>query len=213
MNLLRAVVFGGRLVVAFTGASAADFDQFLDSKITKMEAGQLLTQDEKNESSRQFSAFRAELEKKCGTNLLLDWSHEDQARHYVKAVKMAIIDTERQGGWPSRHAGMTNVYPYIKDWLEKDKDPYLMVALIIPALNHQDAQCAITIYNELAIIRPFLANFILVYVRKYYYSGVTSEKFLAAVVTPVGLKFHGRVVKPGNEPEKATNIPNKAMNR
>lgn len=201
MNWLRAVMFGGGLVVAFGGASASDFDQFLDSKITKMEEGLFLTQEEKDESSRQFSAFRVELEKKCGTTLLLNWSHEDQARHYVKAVKMAIIDVKRHGGWPSRHAGKSNVYPYIKDWLEKDNDPYLMVALIIPALDHQDAQCAITTYNRLALTRPFLADFILSYVRNRYHDNAASEKFLAAVATPVGLKFHGRVVKPSDEPE------------
>lgn len=199
MNWLRAVMFGAGWLVAFWGASASDFDQFLDAKITKMEEGQLLTQEEKDESSRQFDAFTSEFEKKY--NMFLDWSHEDQARYYVEAVKMSIIDVKRHGGWPSRYAGKSNVYPFIKDWLEKDNDPYLMVALIIPALDHQDAQCAITTYNRLALTRPFLADFILSYVRNHDHDNAAAEKFLAAVVTPVGLKFHARVVKPSDEPE------------
>ena len=193
MNWVRAVVFGGGLIVAFGVASAADFDQLLKAKIAKIEKGQRLTQEEKDECHNQFQNYREELAKKYGTDKIVEWSPEDQARHYVNTVTLAVIDFERHGGWPVKHAGMRESYPFVKEMLEEHEESRLMVALIVPALYNNNEQLAVSTYNKLAARCPLMADFIRDYVQKYCH------------FCPAGTNFLGKVVNPGSKVEESTN--------
>jgi hypothetical protein len=200
MNWLRAVLFAGGLVVAFQGVPAAEFDQVIDTKITKLQEGKELTDEDYKEASSQFNAFADALTKKNESHMLMDWPAEDQARHYVAATKMAIVDLDNYGGSPLRHPGMRKAYPIIKQWLEKNDDPYLMTALIIPALVHDDAQLAIATFKRLEAKKPYLSAFILNYAREYYLRGAT-------------IPFIAGVENSGSRKHPATNGPSSTVSQ
>lgn len=105
----------------------------------------------------------------------------DQAEHYVQALKMSVIDPERHGGWPYRHAQLKSVYLPLQKQVRADAEPVRLAAVVIPALVNGEVDEAAQACRWLAALDPFWFGYITGLVRNHV---MDSREFLDKVGAP-----------------------------
>jgi hypothetical protein len=146
----------------------AKLNQVASAALKKLTAGQSLSQKERDDCHAAYQEYYLALVKRVrnADNLLNVALVGDSAEHYVQALKMAVIDPERHGGWPYRHAAIKRIYPVLQKQAMADTDPVRLAAVIIPAIVNGRTDEAVQTYQWLVARDRFWSGYIVEVIRK-----------------------------------------------
>jgi len=193
-TVLLAVLFCLVSRWATPGETEEEIEKELDAVAEKVFSGQGLTQKERDHAHSRFQTFAAELSR----NSELDGPGRSAA-HYVNAMKMAVIDPERHGGWPYRHASRREAFSAIRKRMESEDDAALTAAAIIPAIDNGQVDYAVQTYQKLTKRHEKWAQYVLKTLLKFYYRPAAAKEFLAKVYEWKGKMRAGKTEAGGSK--------------
>ncbi len=196
MTQCRHGLIAAAFVLVLGSAAFGQAEMEWDQLASKVLAGEKLSVDTIDKCDREFRDYGATLGKKNKCNDLNGLCAEDNAVHYVNAIRMSIINPQQHGGWPFRHDGRARAYGVIKQRLEKETGPALMAAAIIPAIDNDDVPFAIATLKKLQAKDAAWAKYILAVVQRSYADRKPAETFVEAFVPG----FSKREKKPPKKP-------------
>ncbi len=148
-----------QLTEAFGELHIEPFESFIEDFLQNMREGQHLTQDDRERANRRFSSYFNELSAKHGVQSNYRFGEPDRTEFYVNAVKMAIIDPNKHGGWPVRSGISRMVYRNLQQQIKEEFDAYRLLSAALPALQETgNSGYAIKAFETLLEKDPFLAK-------------------------------------------------------
>lgn len=182
MTKLSTGLVAAAVVLLLGSAAFGQGEKPWDALAKRVLSGETLPAETIAACHQQFLDYYETLRAKNKAQDLYGLSDEDNAAHYVNAIKLAVIDPKQHGGWPVRHVGISRAYAVIKTRLQTEGDASLMVAAIVPAIANDDAAFAIAVYKKLQAKDSAWAKYILTTVQRYFSETTAAETFLEAFV-------------------------------
>ena len=145
-------------VARTTAPAPTEFERLLIETVAQIKDGKAISTERREMCSRRFGEYCGELTKKNHSDQFDDFPPEDNVAHYLNAWRMAVINREGHGGWPLRHGGRYKALEPIRQRLAGTDDPFLMAAVIIPALENGEIDYAVWTYRKLARRDAFWAR-------------------------------------------------------
>ena len=176
MRKSTTTLLAALLCLMSRNGAPGEIEKELDAVAEKVLSGQGLTQKERDNAHRRFMDLSAELDKRAELDRL-----GRTAAHYVNALKIAVIDPERHGGWPFKHADRRESFSAIKKRLETEDGAALTAAAIIPAIDNGQVDYAVRTYQKLTKRHEQWAKYILKTILKFYIRPPAAKEFLAKV--------------------------------
>lgn len=151
--LIVAMVLGSWVLLADDNLEA------LDAFVARREQGETLNDEELKAARNAFNKYTQALTTEYMTADRAEWPVEGATRFYMAATKISILDKKRHGGWMYRYARRQESFPLLKSQIEQSNDPFLLLAVIVPAIDTGEVDYACSSYSNLVSRRPFLAEF------------------------------------------------------
>ncbi len=168
MRRSSTCLLAAAVVLAMGQAAFGQAEKEWDRLAMQVLSGEKLSDETIAACHKQFREYCDRLDEKNKTKGLYGYSEEDNAAHYVNAIKMSVINPAQHGGWPTRHPGRRRAYAALKQRLATDDAPAVMGAAVMSAIANSDAPFAIAVYKKLQARDSAWAKFVLDRAREDY---------------------------------------------
>ncbi|MCA1808312.1 MAG: hypothetical protein LC725_02445 [Lentisphaerae bacterium] len=137
--------------------ASADLEKFIE----RLAQGEVLGEEDVEQARKIWKTYNDRLRLDLKQEELKLIETLDCMGYYVNALRMAAIDPQDHGGWPTRFAYIYGIHSSLQHQVEAmPEQADMLVALIIPAICRSQTDEALKAYKQLRVLDEFRADWI-----------------------------------------------------
>jgi hypothetical protein len=160
----------------------------LRDTIEKQKAGKSISPSDIESCRNAYDVYHQSLHARYQTDDHHLFPEPGRIEYYYYSGMMALIDPEKFGTWPTHEDYHLHIYTGLKKRADKDKDPFTLAFIILPALTAGDQQYAAEAMNTLTKQEPLLAAFVQSRLKAPWIESPAIREQIAPFLKATGLK-------------------------